>query len=222
MTRPASRLAVRLCALAGLAALAACSSTPTSFYTLGTGTLAGTAASATLPADPAFLIDLRNVTVPTQVTGPQFVINRGQTQVDVLEQTRWAAPLADEIRGALGLALQSRLGTLDVSAAGAPAGRPVYRISVDVKRFESWPGQRTVLDTVWSLRVLEGQPVMTCHTLASEPVGAGYDALVAGHRQAVEQLATDIAAGVRALRAQGAQSGAALSCPSSGAAVPST
>jgi uncharacterized protein len=136
----------------------------------------------------------------------------------VLEQERWASPPADEIRRALSAALTARLGTIDVAGSAAPPGVPVYRVSVDVQRFESWPGEQTVLDAVWSVRALPGQAVMTCRSVFAEPVKPGFDALVGGHRQALGALAAQIALGVRTLAAaptpaKGASAAPRAACP---------
>ncbi|KAF1054954.1 MAG: hypothetical protein GAK41_00483 [Burkholderia gladioli] len=103
----------------------------------------------------------------------------------MLEEHRWASTPADEIRRALSGALTRRLDTIDVADSAVPPSVPVYRVSVDVQRFESWPGSKVAIDAVWSVRALSTQSVMTCRTALAEPVGAGYDALVAGHRKAI-------------------------------------
>src|SRR5579863_797137 len=205
--------ALRLAAcVAGVAALAACSSPPSRFYTLGaggapTGALATAAASAPqaavvpAPANPALLIEVPPVDVPSQVARNQLVVRTNASQIDVLEQERWASPPGDEIRRALSGDLTRRLDTIDVSGSPYPAGVPVYRISVNVQRFESWPGSQAVLEAVWSVRAVGTGAVLTCRTLAAEPVGPGIDALVEGHRRAVDQMSADIAAGVRSLAA---------------------
>ncbi|WP_186258404.1 PqiC family protein [Burkholderia gladioli] len=190
-----------LAALAGAALLAGCASAPSHFYTLS-GDADAVTAGRSLPANPAFLIQVPAVNVPEQVAKNQLVVQRGESRVDVLEEHRWASPPADEIRRALSSALTRRLGTIDVADAPAPPGVPVYRVSVDVQRFESWPGDKAALDAVWSVRSLATQSVMTCRSTLVEKVGSGYDALVAGHRQAVGELAARISAGVRVMAAQ--------------------
>jgi uncharacterized lipoprotein YmbA len=191
-------------ALVGAAFLAGCASSPTSrFYTLGSGDDTGQRASGNA-AMPALLIEVPAVDMPTQVARNQLVVHDDATRVTVLEQERWASPPADELRRALSGDLAARLGTFDVFGSPHPENVPIYRVSVNVRRFESWPGSRAVLDTVWSVRSLRTQAVVTCSTVQTDPVGPGYDALVDGHRRAVGQLADAIAATVRAL-ASGAQ-----------------
>ncbi|KVV38682.1 hypothetical protein WT27_16125 [Burkholderia territorii] len=181
-------------------ALAACSSPPARFYTLSPADAAAPVRSA--PANPPFLIEVPSVGVPEQVAKNQLVVQKNAAQVDVLEQERWAAPPADEIRRALSDDLAAQLGTIDVANSAYPAGVPVYRISVNVQRFESWPGKRAAIDAVWSVRALGTQAVMTCRTSVAEPVADGYDALVAGHRRALDVIASQAASGVRAMAAR--------------------
>ena len=104
-------------ALAGLVAMAACSSPSSRFYTLGAdGAAAGSAApvSARTSAAPAWLIEVAPIDVPPQVAKNQLVVQTGPTQVQVLEQERWASLPGDEIRRALSTSLTQQLGTIDV------------------------------------------------------------------------------------------------------------
>jgi uncharacterized lipoprotein YmbA len=219
------RLAIGTC----VAALAACASSPSNrFYTLGggdagsaahagnarNGPVAATASATMTPAagerlgSPPLLIEVPPVDVPSQVARNQLVVQTGGARVDVLEQERWASPPADEIRRALSGDLAAKLDTFDVYGTPRPNGVPVYRISVNVQRFESWLDSRALLDAVWSVRAVGKDTVLTCRTLAQVPVGPGYAALVEGHRQAVAQMAGQIAAAIKALG-----SGGALSSP---------
>jgi uncharacterized lipoprotein YmbA len=199
-------IAPRLAACATLAAaLCACSSPSSRFYTLGEGAASvaapSAAASASAPANPALLIEVPPVGMPSPVARNQMVMRADASRVDVLEQSRWVSPPGDEIRRALSGDLARRLGTLDVSGMPNPSGLPVYRVSVNVQRFESWPGSRAVLEAVWGVRAVGSRASLTCRTLATEPVGPGIDALVDGHRRAVDQMSADIADGIRALAA---------------------
>lgn len=193
-------------ATAALTMLAACSSSPPSrFYTLSTAPDAGvdtaqrTAAAAA--ANPSLLIEVAPVDMPSQVARNQLVVQKDANQVSVLEEERWASLPGDEVRRALSGDLAQRLGTIDVYGAPYPEGVPVYRVSVNVHRFESWPGSHALIDAVWSVRPVGSRAVMTCRSVASVPVASGYDALVDGHRRAVEAIAAAIASGVQSLAA---------------------
>jgi len=194
------RAALAAACVCAAAALAGCASSPPShFYTLNPG-------DTTVPTvtNPSLLIEVAPVDMPSQVAKNQLVVQRSATQVDVLEQERWASLPGDEVRRALSGDLTQRLGTIDVYGTPHPAGVPVYRISVNVQRFESWPGSHALIDAVWSVHSLATQRVMTCRSVLSEPVGGGYAGLVDGHRRAVDALSASIAAGVRALAQAGA------------------
>lgn len=187
-------------AMIGAALLTGCASSPPSrFYTLGTDPANEQAGTAKPTSPPAFLIEVPTLDVPAQVARNQLVVSDSPTRVSVLEQERWASPPADELRRALSGDLAARLGTFDVFASPHPADIPVYRIAVNVRRFESWPGSRAVLDAVWSVHARGKQILVTCRTVQTEAVGPGYDALVAGHRRAVGALSDSIASVVRAL-----------------------
>ncbi|MEI7296701.1 PqiC family protein [Paraburkholderia tropica] len=207
--RPLRRLAA-LAALAALTALAGCASPSSHFYTLSpTDDAARTQPAAATNGNPAWLIELAPVDVPPQVAKAQFVVQTDATQVRVLEQERWASMPGDEIRRALSGDLTQQLNTIDVYGSPHPEGVPVYRVSVNVQRFESWPGSHALIDAVWSVRSLDSQTVMTCRSVLNEPVGDGYDALVVGHRRAVASLSQAISSGVRALAVTPRVTGAA-------------
>src|ERR1700712_631169 len=182
----------------GIAALAACSSSPPArFYTLG-GSSSDNAARTVAPA--SFYLEVAPVDMPPQVAKNQMVVQDGAAQVRVLEDQRWASLPADEVRRALSADLSQRLGAIDVYGTPHPEGVPVYRVKVNVQSFESSPGRRAFIDAVWSVRGVSNQAVLTCRTQAEQTVAAGYDALVAGHRRAVDQLASEVSAGVRTVR----------------------
>ncbi|MFM0070003.1 PqiC family protein [Paraburkholderia sediminicola] len=207
------RGAVYVGALAGLVAMAACSSPSSRFYTLGADSApaAGSAApvSARTSATPTWLIEVAPIDVPPQVAKNQLVVQTGPTQVQVLEQERWASLPGDEIRRALSTSLTQQLGTIDVYGTAYPDTTPVYRVSMNVQRFESWPGSHALIDAVWSVRAVRGTAVMTCRSVVSEPVSGGYDALVDGHRVALQRIAVQVAAAVQAMAASAPKGGAA-------------
>jgi uncharacterized protein len=203
-------------ALALAAALAGCSSPASRFYTLSPTDDTARTTAAPNAGNPRWLIELAPVDVPPQVAKSQLVVQTDANQVRVLEQERWASLPGDEIRRALSGDLTQQLGTIDVYGSPHPEGVPVYRVSVNVQRFESWPGSHALVDAVWSVRALDTQTVLTCRSVINEPVGDGYDALVIGHRRAVESLSQAIASGVRALAAAPAVSTSANGTKASG------
>jgi uncharacterized lipoprotein YmbA len=179
-----------------LAVLVACGSPPSRFYTLGSG---GGSATADRTVSPAVLVDMRPVTVPPALARSQLVVQVNATQVKVLEDDRWASPLPDEIRTVVLATVTRQSGAVDVRDMARADDVPLYRISVQVQRFETWPGSHVLIEAVWSIQPSNGQETMTCHNIASQPVSAGYDAIADGHRQALQRIATQIARALREL-----------------------
>lgn len=195
----------RWCAALLAAALAGCGSTPTDhFYTLSGGPQTPVPPAAGAP----LYIEMRPATVPARLRRPQLVLGGGADRIELAEHHRWAGPLAEEIRAALSLGIAGRLGAVDVYRSAAPAAGTVFRIGADVQRFESRPGDYALIDAVWSVRRLGGGEVQTCRSVFQERVGAGHDALVAGHRAALGKLSDTIAQAVR-----GQAEGRAPACP---------
>ncbi|CAN7539934.1 PqiC family protein [Pseudoduganella sp. LjRoot289] len=205
---------MRAGALASALLLAACGTAPVEhFYSLTAGaplTAAGSAGSTGSAAGapgaggqqqmtaPVY-IELQAVSVPQQVSRNQLVVTSGAGRVELLEQERWAAPLASEIGQALSLGITGELGAIDVYRTAAPEQATVYRVSTSVQRFESAPGQYALVDAVWSVRRVGSNKVLTCRSTADEKVAPGYDALVAGHRRAVARIAAGIAKAIRTI-----------------------
>lgn len=187
----------RLTMCAAALALAGCAAAPADhFYTLAGGPVPPLAPAAAADAGKLY-VEMLAVNVPAQVRRNQLVVGTGEGRVDVLDQHRWAGPLADEIGNALSLGVTARLGAIDVFRTPHPDGATVYRISTNVQRFESVPGSYALVDAVWSVRLVGSSTVLTCRSVLREEAGSGYEAVVAAHRAALDKLAAAIAAGVR-------------------------
>jgi uncharacterized protein len=200
--------------LAGLATLglAACASAPVHYYTL-----LGPAPVADAAVAPApFQFELMPVGIPAQVDQPQLVIRQGGQGMAPLGGERWIAPLAEEVRGALSADLARALHTQDVS--GLPGGGPPrLRIKVDLRRFDSAPGDYALVDAAWSVRALQGDAMLACTSQLREPVGAGTAALVEGHQRALARLAAQMAQVAGAVA-----DGRTPACPGAGNGEPAT
>jgi len=198
--RPFQRLS-RAIAATLAAALGACASAPTHFYTLQHE--AAPIANAAPASSAPFQIEVLPVAVPPQVDQAEFLVRQSDQRVAVLDNERWAAPLAAELRGAFAADLVTALGTRDVYGLPRPPAVPVYRIVIDVRVFDSWPGRHARIRADWSVRGNTEAALVTCTSSASEDVGADYDALVQGHQRAIAQISGDIAATVRGLAGGG-------------------
>jgi uncharacterized protein len=190
----------------GAAALAACSSAPVHYYTLVPAP-DSTQADAAVPV-ASFQFELLPIDIPAQNDVPQLVVRQGGQTVALLDGERWIAPLADEVRNALSVDLSRRLNAQDIGSGLPVDGKPVVRIKIDLRRFDSSPGNYALVEATWSVRPLKGDTVLTCSSRISENVGQGYDGLVAGHQQALAELAGQIASVAPALAA-----GSSPACP---------
>jgi uncharacterized protein len=185
--------------------LAACASAPMHYYTLIPAPDSQPEAAA---PSAGFQFELLPVGIPAQVDVPQLVVRQGRQSVALLDSERWIAPLADEVRGALSVDLSDRLHAQDIGSGLPVDGKPVLRIKIDLRRFESSPGNYALIDATWSIRPLKGDVVLTCSSHISENPGQGYDGMVAAHQQALSELAGQIAGVAPALAA-----GSSPACP---------
>jgi len=187
---------------AGTAAflLAACSSAPMHFYTLKQSSAD---AATTAQAAPAYVIDVQPVTVPAQVDQQELLVRESGQRVAILDNERWAAPLAAEMREALAADLTAMLGTRDMHGLEHLPSTPLYRIDVEIRQFESWPGRHASIEADWNIRGTDERALATCTSNVSETVGPGYEALVQGHQRALARIAADIAEALRTLAGSG-------------------
>ena len=178
-----------------LAMLAACSTSPPSrFYTLSMETPSSAARFAGS-------VSVGPVTLPQVVNRPQFVVEAGGNRVVVLEQRRWAAPLADVIAEATAQYLTRDLGGARVTMFAQTASNSAqFDVALDVQRFEMIEGQAAVLDVVWTIKRRGATaPPVVGHSSVREPVGAAddpYEALAAAQARALVAVSREIAAGL--------------------------
>ena len=201
-------------------ALAGCASKPTLYYTLANpanpanpakaqGAVdAGTANSGTsvpaLGTGAALLyIELAPLSLPERLARPQMVVKQNgdaSAQVEVLEQHRWASSFEDELRDALSSGVASRLGAFDASKGGRQTSQPVYRIAVQVRRFDAIEGTRVDGSFSWTVRRSDETVPTACSFDTSEPVGTGIDAVAKGAQRVTANAASAIARSVTAAR----------------------
>jgi len=193
---------MRLSGLGLALALAACASAPLHYYTLVAPATEATGApdTSTANGESSLPFEVLPVGVPAQVDQPQLVVRTGGQGVVLLDGERWIAPLNDEVRSALSADLARELHNQDLS--GLPdSGKPLLRVKLDLRRFDSQPGSYALIEGAWSVRVLHDPHAgaLACTSRIVEAVGPGYDALVQGHQRAIGQLAAQIAVVARAL-----------------------
>jgi uncharacterized lipoprotein YmbA len=170
------------------------SSAPSRFYTLSS-----VAAPAQAKASALGVI-VGPVSVPAAVDRPEFVVQVTPNRVDVSEFDRWAAPLSNEIARTVAGDLSLLLGTPDVGVAPFANFDPDYRVTINVLRFESMPGDSVHVEAVWAVRKTEGGVTSSGRTSAQEAVdGKDFEGLAAAHSRALVTLSSDIADAIRAV-----------------------
>ena len=181
-------------ACAAAVALSACQTVPADrFYTLS-------ASEASIPGRTpsgaqAYSVAVGPATIPDLIDRPQFVVRRGQNQVAVIEQHRWAEPLRAGIPRAIAADLRERLPEAQVMMSSSSASRDArYRILLDIERFESIPGTGVTIHAVWRIRQGSSNVLVTRQSRIDEPVtGEGYDQLAAAHGRALGKISEEMA-----------------------------
>lgn len=143
------------------------------------------------------------VSLPAAVDRPQLVLSAGPNQVTVDEFNRWASPLKNDIARVVAENLSLLLGSPYVYVFPQSVSiSPSYRITIDVTRFESVPGETARMTAIWSVRSTADGLSQGGRTVLSEPVREySYVTLVAAHSRMLGVLSGDIAAAVRTLAA---------------------
>jgi len=133
-----------LCALAVLILTAGCASTSPQLYTLSPMEKpVGETSTLTITVGP--------VSLPATVNRPQLVLSVTPNQVAVDEFNRWASPLKGDIARVIAENLSALLGFPYVSVFPQSVS-PSYRVTIDVTRFESAPGEEARLNAIWLVR----------------------------------------------------------------------
>ncbi|GAA3879425.1 PqiC family protein [Gibbsiella dentisursi] len=170
--------------------LAACSSPQVRYHTLVSP------APLASPATPApFVIELLPVGVPAQLDTQQVIVRQGDSSVAVLDNDRWLSPLGDELQTALSAQITQRLATQDVSGLAREDDKPVVRILVQIRRFDSWPGNAASLDATWSLSTRRGEQRsrIVCSSHLTQNATGDYTQLFSAWQGLTAQMAAQIA-----------------------------
>ena len=168
-----------------------CTSAPVRYYTLTP------APDNTLPAsDISLAVDVRVVHTPPQLNRAGLMVRTGPTELTLLENERWASPVKNEIKDALRLELQRRLG-------GMTGSHPAFAkltLDIDVRHLEAEFGRYALLEASWSATLSAGNPrfngtrVATCTFEDHERIRTGYAGMVEGYQREIAALADTILA----------------------------
>jgi uncharacterized lipoprotein YmbA len=179
-----------------LIALCGCASSPPSqFYTLS-ATAAPEFASV---AHNELRIVVGPATVPESVDRPQLVLRVSENRVRLLEQSRWAEPLARAIPDVIARDLGLLLSSSGVMAYPHNTERFDFQVFLEVLRFDSVLDDAATVEVAWTVRPSNGGEPAFGRRLVREHVdGTGYEALVAAHSRALRAVSAEIAQAIRA------------------------
>jgi len=168
-----------------------CTSAPVRYYTLTPPP------DKTLPAsETTVAIDVRVIHTPPQLKRLELMVRAGPTEMTLLENERWASPVNDEIKDALRLELQRRLGSMTEL-------RPALTkltLDIDVQHLEAEFGQYALLEASWRATLSATGPPSTdaratsCTFRAEEKIHTGYTGIVEGYQREIAALADAIVA----------------------------
>jgi uncharacterized lipoprotein YmbA len=168
--------------------VAGCTSAPVRYYTLTPPP------DQTLPvSEPSLAIGVRVVHTPPQLNRSELMVRTGPTEVTLLENERWASPVNDEIKDAVRLEVQRRLGRM----TGLRPGFTTLTLDIDVQHLEAELGRYALIEATWRATVTSGQNspgarVTTCTFQADEMIHAGYAGIVEGYQREIAALADTI------------------------------
>jgi uncharacterized lipoprotein YmbA len=174
-----------------------CGSPPVQNYYVLTPLVASANPAGTASPGAAIAVFVDQAHVPEAVDRPQMLIAAGENRVTILEQQRWAEPLRAAIPQVIALNLARLVAGARVTTA-QPIALPddAWRLSLDVQRFESRPGDSVSIEIAWTLR--RAATVKSGRSSARETVaGGGYDAIAIAHSRALAAISREIAAALQ-------------------------
>lgn len=173
--------------------LVACASSPPMHYYTLTEIPAASRLTAPQGMEP---IRLDRVTIPTELDRSQIVRRLDSTQLQIVEDVRWAAPLDETIRRILSNDIAARLPAGAVANPNEPfAGEKRQSLAVDFSEFYGDPSCAVTLRATWTLKPngLQGSE----ETKASPQGGCkGAGSIPEAMSQALGQLSDLIAAAI--------------------------
>ncbi len=185
--------------VAGLAALLAACGTPAklNYFTL---TAQPSAAPSPAAARP-LAIYVGPVTLPEAVDRPQMVVRVDANRVEIVDLDRWAEPLKTAVPRLVAETLARELGTANVMTSRQSATLAFdYRVALDVERFDFSASEGAIVDVLWTIRTAKSEVPRTGRSQAREAAGgAGAQSMAAAQSRALEQVAREIAAAIRAM-----------------------
>ena len=167
-----------------------CTSAPVRYYTLTPRP------DKTVPAAQTTLpIDVRVIHTPPQLNRSELMVRTGPSEVTLLENEQWASPVSDEIKEAVRLELQRRLGR----TTGWHPAFAKLTLDIEVQQLEAELGQYALLEASWSATLSATSQrsdarTVTCTFRADEAIHSGYVGMVEGYQREIAGLADAIVA----------------------------
>jgi len=190
-----TRCARLLEALAFAAIIGGCASHPVEhFYTVSDLNLQAGADATPARANGRTVV-VAEASLPELINRPQMVMRASGHEISILENHRWAEPLASDLTRALIAALrQADAGADFVSSEGPRAQDGAQVLEVEIGELVSGPGPEVSLQASWVLRDRSRASVGQGQLTTKIPCAAGPEAVVAAYAQAMRALADAIAA----------------------------
>ncbi len=185
-------------------AITACSTTtpPLRFHSLLDSEAAFAGADGTSPTSAPIRLVITPIQIPAAVDRPQWLVRRADDTLQMLEEDRWAAPLADELKAAIRARLSSRWNVVDASLplSGTTAAEGfAWRLVLEVLRLDARPALDAQLEARWTLLAPQARSAaVPCSLRVVEPVqGQGTLPIAEAYRRATLRLADRIGAELR-------------------------
>lgn len=179
-----------------LVTLAACASpSRTQYYTLSDR---GPGPDKTADSTAAYQVSIGPVSVPETLDRSQLVLRVAPNRYLISDSDHWLAPLKYEIPRVLVQEIGQGLPHARVAERMGQGAD--YRVSLDVLRFESVPGESVAFEATWNVRNRAGIGLRKGHFFFEAPVKTpGVSPLVSAHAKALAELGREIAEAVDAL-----------------------
>jgi len=140
------------------------------------------------------------VSLPADLDTTRLLVRTGPGKVVPLNNERWSGHLSEQIHAALSDRLAARLGLPSVQADAPVADASLWRVQVEIQRFESTPQGQAGLEAVWRLRHAKGSTPL-CHTrVQRQSTTTDVAGLVLAHQANIDALAAQMVDTARAGR----------------------
>jgi len=159
-------------------------------------------ASAAQKVTQGLRIGVGPVRLPDYLNRPQIVVREGENRLVVDEFHRWGGALEDEILRILTENLGVLLGSDQVRVYADDFGRPDYRVTVSLQRFEGVDNREAQLKASWAiLQPRTGDVLKTREGLFRAPVmePEDYEKIVSAQSEALAALSREIAVDIHRL-----------------------